>query len=282
MMERDGILNIAGTAKHCAHEPSSVGTLVPTPLSHDVDRASMPPADHVVMIMDDDYCIRDALQELLAAPQLARRRVRRRRRRGKQLPTLGRSHHRCDLIGGVKVPEEASLHRSGPTGNGGTPGGGGVTALPEIAGFISAARHGWDSNGRHMGTTALDAGSRERALPSEQRVLDLARDLNLGREKLTATSTTALASPAAEPIDPKARVLRCAELWRTPSVEAAQFEVVTRKGTFRPGSGLPGRVWETGAPAYIPDVGHDVAFRRMDIAARVRGPGPIRGESHHG
>jgi PAS domain S-box-containing protein len=69
-------------------------------------------------------------------------------------------------------------------------------------------------------------------------------------------------------IDPKAGVLRCAELWRTSSDEAAQFEAVTRQSTFRSGSGLPGRVWETGAPAYIPDVGHDVAFRRVDIAAR--------------
>jgi PAS domain S-box-containing protein len=68
-------------------------------------------------------------------------------------------------------------------------------------------------------------------------------------------------------IDPQARVLRCAEVWRTSSVEAAQFDVITRKSTFRSGSGLPGRVWETRAPAYIPDVGHDVAFRRTDIAA---------------
>ena len=68
-------------------------------------------------------------------------------------------------------------------------------------------------------------------------------------------------------IDPKARVLCCAELWRTSSVEAAQFEVVTRKSTFRLGSGLPGRVWETGAPAYIPEVGHDEAFRGADIPA---------------
>jgi len=67
-------------------------------------------------------------------------------------------------------------------------------------------------------------------------------------------------------IDPKAGVLRCAELWRTSSVEAAQFEVVTRESIFRSGSGLPGRVWETGAPAYISDVGHDEAFRRADIA----------------
>ncbi len=67
MMERDGIGNIAGTAKHDAHEPSSVGTLVRTPLSHDVDRASMPSRDHVVMIAEDDYRIREALQEFLAA-----------------------------------------------------------------------------------------------------------------------------------------------------------------------------------------------------------------------
>jgi hypothetical protein len=62
-MERDGIRNIAGTAKHDAHEPSSVGTLMQTPLSYDIDRAS-------VKIVDDDYRIRETLQELLAASNL--------------------------------------------------------------------------------------------------------------------------------------------------------------------------------------------------------------------
>jgi hypothetical protein len=70
MMEQDGIGTITGTAKHDAHEPSSVGTPVQTPLSHDVDRASMPSGDHVAMITDDDYRIREALQELLAASNL--------------------------------------------------------------------------------------------------------------------------------------------------------------------------------------------------------------------
>jgi hypothetical protein len=70
MMERDGMGNITGTAKHDAQEPSSVGTVVRTPLSHDVDRASMPSGDQVVMIVDDDYRIREALQELLAASNL--------------------------------------------------------------------------------------------------------------------------------------------------------------------------------------------------------------------
>jgi PAS domain S-box-containing protein len=69
-------------------------------------------------------------------------------------------------------------------------------------------------------------------------------------------------------IDPKAGVLRCAELWRTSSAEAAEFEAIARMSTFRRGTGLLGSVWETCAPAYIPDVGHDVAFRPVDIAAR--------------
>ena len=70
MMERDGIGNIAGTAKHYVHEPSSIGGLVRTAFSHHVDRTSMPSGDHVVMIVDDDYRIREALQELLASSNL--------------------------------------------------------------------------------------------------------------------------------------------------------------------------------------------------------------------
>jgi PAS domain S-box-containing protein len=71
-------------------------------------------------------------------------------------------------------------------------------------------------------------------------------------------------------IDREAGLLRCAEVWRTPSVEVAQFEAVTRASTFAPGSGLPGRVWASGAPAYIPDVVRDPNFPRAAIAARER------------
>jgi PAS domain S-box-containing protein len=69
-------------------------------------------------------------------------------------------------------------------------------------------------------------------------------------------------------VDREAGVLHCGELWRTPSLEAAQFEAVTRTSTFSPGSGLPGRVWASGAPAHIPDVTRDLEFPRAGIAER--------------
>ena len=69
-------------------------------------------------------------------------------------------------------------------------------------------------------------------------------------------------------IDREAGVLRCAQMWRKPSVEATQFEAATRASTFRPGSGLPGQVWASHAPACIPDVVHDPTFLRARIAAR--------------
>ena len=68
-------------------------------------------------------------------------------------------------------------------------------------------------------------------------------------------------------MDATAGVLRCTEVWRAPSAEATQFEIVTRNSTFRSGSGLPGRVWATGKPAYIADVGHDLALPHPDSAA---------------
>src|SRR4029453_8235277 len=49
-------------------------------------------------------------------------------------------------------------------------------------------------------------------------------------------------------LDREAGVLRCAELWRPPSVEAPQFEAATRAITFSRGSGLPGRAGASRAP----------------------------------
>ena len=69
-------------------------------------------------------------------------------------------------------------------------------------------------------------------------------------------------------IDGEAGVLRCAQIWRRPSIELPQFEAATHASTFGPGSGLPGRVWSSRTPACIPDVAREPSFLRADDAAR--------------
>jgi PAS domain S-box-containing protein len=69
-------------------------------------------------------------------------------------------------------------------------------------------------------------------------------------------------------IDREAGVLRCVELWHKPSVQVPEFEATSREITFMPGIGLPGRVWFSREPAYIPDVVRDSSFLHAPIAAR--------------
>jgi PAS domain S-box-containing protein len=68
-------------------------------------------------------------------------------------------------------------------------------------------------------------------------------------------------------IDREAGVLRCIKVWHKESVEAPQFEAISRESTFMPGIGLPGRVWSSREPAYIPDIANGVSFPRAPIAA---------------
>jgi PAS domain S-box-containing protein len=53
-------------------------------------------------------------------------------------------------------------------------------------------------------------------------------------------------------VDRKAEALRCVELWHKASIEAPEFERISRESTFVPGLGLPGRMWSSLAPEYIP------------------------------
>ena len=70
-------------------------------------------------------------------------------------------------------------------------------------------------------------------------------------------------------INPVAGVLQCAGTWRSPSTPIAEFEAITAAAVFKPGIGLPGRVWSTGDPAWIPDVVHDANFPRAPAAGRA-------------
>jgi PAS domain S-box-containing protein len=69
-------------------------------------------------------------------------------------------------------------------------------------------------------------------------------------------------------LDRAANRLVCVDVWRRGDVRAIEFEAITRQRTFPPGIGLPGRVWSSGRPAWIPDVVHDANFPRAPIAAK--------------
>jgi PAS domain S-box-containing protein len=68
-------------------------------------------------------------------------------------------------------------------------------------------------------------------------------------------------------IDRDAGLVRYAALWCKPSLKAAQFEAATRSSVFRFGSGLPGRVWASRTPMFIPDILGDPEFHDAQIAA---------------
>lgn len=61
-------------------------------------------------------------------------------------------------------------------------------------------------------------------------------------------------------VDRKTNLLRCMDLWHAPSANVANFTAMLRKFTFPSGMGLCGRVWASGEPAWIRNVGEDTNF----------------------
>jgi PAS domain S-box-containing protein len=74
-----------------------------------------------------------------------------------------------------------------------------------------------------------------------------------------------------EPTGPDA--LRSVAVWLAPGVDVPDFERATRETAMRRGVGLPGRVWESGRPAWLADVIADGNFPRAEAAERsgIRG-----------
>jgi len=70
-------------------------------------------------------------------------------------------------------------------------------------------------------------------------------------------------------VDEEAGVLRYAGGWCSRASHARGFLTHCREFLFRPGVGLPGRVWQSGAPAWIPDVALDDNFPRAPFAAQA-------------
>ncbi len=69
-------------------------------------------------------------------------------------------------------------------------------------------------------------------------------------------------------LDRDAGVLRCLEVWHPVPVALAAFEQASRQSTFGAGVGLPGRVWASDSPCWVPDLAQDANFPRATAAAR--------------
>lgn len=70
-------------------------------------------------------------------------------------------------------------------------------------------------------------------------------------------------------VDAQAGTIRPVHTWTHPSVAGREFERISYDLTFVRGEGLPGRVWESGQPAWIDDVTRDPNFPRQAAAARA-------------
>jgi signal transduction histidine kinase/integral membrane sensor domain MASE1/CheY-like chemotaxis protein len=66
--------------------------------------------------------------------------------------------------------------------------------------------------------------------------------------------------------DPSGKVLRCVNVWHSPTAKVEKFESVTQEMTFAHGVGLPGRVWASLEPVWIPDVTRAENFPRAPFA----------------
>ena len=64
-------------------------------------------------------------------------------------------------------------------------------------------------------------------------------------------------------------VLRCVEIWHTPTVDTAEFEEANTSTTYPLGEGLAGQVWETGEPKWIANLAEEAEFPSAAIAAKA-------------
>jgi len=70
-------------------------------------------------------------------------------------------------------------------------------------------------------------------------------------------------------VDRQGKMLRCMDSWASKKAEVESFQRASEQWTFPIGVGLPGRVWESRAPAWIVDLTHDPNFPRLLAASAV-------------
>lgn len=74
-------------------------------------------------------------------------------------------------------------------------------------------------------------------------------------------------------VEHQAESLRCIDFWHKPGLNVSGFEGASRSRTFERGIGLPGRIWDTGQPVWIPNLSKDSTLTRTAFAehAGLRG-----------
>jgi PAS domain S-box-containing protein len=70
-------------------------------------------------------------------------------------------------------------------------------------------------------------------------------------------------------VDHQDEVLRCVDVWHSSVLDMIDFEGICRGRTFTKTVGLPGRIWQTGKPAWIPNLKKDNNFPRARFAERA-------------
>ena len=88
--------------------------------------------------------------------------------------------------------------------------------------------------------------------------------------------------------DRAGHALRCVGTWQQPNLNLDAFAKASRETQFTKHVGLPGRVWASGEPAWIPDVTRDDNFPRAAVAVdeiadgiyRIATPLDIPGDPH--
>ncbi|HSA93392.1 MAG TPA: response regulator [Terriglobales bacterium] len=120
-------------------------------------------------------------------------------------------------------------------------------------------------------TELRDAARRQAAGYAVTRVLAEADSLNEATPRILEAVCFNLGweMGAIWSVDENAGALRNVEIWHLPQIDLGEFEAATRTILFKPGIGLPGRVWVNGQAAWIPDVVRDPNFPRAPYADRV-------------
>ena len=76
-------------------------------------------------------------------------------------------------------------------------------------------------------------------------------------------------------VDRQANVLRCTATWHAPSFAASEFEAATRRMTFSPDQGIPGRVWASKKPVWCTNILQENDFVRAPQAAQEKLHGAV-------